>query len=163
MWQSPLEEILDVLAERLLEAVRRRQARRLVIDGLNGFQAVAIYPERFSRFCTALMHELRRLDVTTLVVVESRGLEREELELPLSDVSAVVENIIFLRYQEQAFRRSRLLSILKLRESAYDPTHRAFTITAHGIAIATAAETVSANHDPQRAPTEAPTARQEGP
>ena len=132
VWQSPLEEILDALAERLLDAVRRRPVRRLFIDGLNGFQAAAIYPERLSRFCTALMHELRRLNITTLIAVETRRLESEELEVPITDISAVVENILFLRYQEEVGRRTRLLSILKLRESAYDPTLRAFTITDAG-------------------------------
>ena len=139
VWQSPLEEILDALAERLLDAVRRRPVRRLFIDGLNGFQAAAIYPERLSRFCTALMHELRRLDVTTLVAVETRRLESEELEVPINDLSAVVENIVFLRYREEVGRRMRLLSILKVRESAYNSTLRAFTITDQGIAIAPAA------------------------
>ena len=136
VWQSPLEEILDALAERLLHAVRRRQVWRLVLDGLNGFQSAALYPERFSRFCTALMHELRRLDVTTLLAVETRSLHRQELEVPLTDISAVVENIIFLRYQEDAVRRSRVISILKVRESGYDPTLRTFTITNKGIVIA---------------------------
>jgi circadian clock protein KaiC len=154
LWQSPLEDVLDALAERLLEAVKRRQVRRLVIDGLNGFQAAAVYPERLSRFCTALTHELRRLDVTTLIAVETRHLESEELEVPITDLSAVVENILFLRYWEDAVRRSRVLSILKLRESGYDPTLRAFTITEQGIAIAAAATPVAANppHTPDVPP-----------
>ena len=157
VWQSPLEEILDALAERLLEAVKRRRVRRLFIDGLNGFQAAAVYPERLSRFCTALMHELRRLDVTTLVAVETRGLTSEELEVPIADISAVVENIIFLRYGEEASRRSRIISILKLSESGYDPTMRAFTITAQGISIATAVASVdAATADPRRAPDATP-------
>ncbi len=148
VWQSPLEEILDALAERLLDAVRRRPVRRLFIDGLNGFQAAAIYPERLSRFCTALMHELRRLNITTLLAVETRRLESEELEVPITDISAVVENILFLRYQEEVGRRTRVFSILKLRESAYDPTLRAFSMTAQGLVIAAAA----APHTPEAGP-----------
>ena len=157
VWQSPLEEILDALAERLLAAVRRRQVRRLFIDGLNGFQAAAIYPERLSRFLTALMHELRRLNITTLLAVETRRLESEELEVPITDISAVVENILFLRYQEEVGQRTRVFSILKLRESAYDPTLRAFTITPQGIAIAPAAVA------PETAPAEAPRTPEAGP
>jgi circadian clock protein KaiC len=157
VWQSPLEEILDALAERLLAAVRRRPVRRLFIDGLNGFQAAAIYPERLSRFLTALMHELRRRNITTLVAVETRRLESEELEVPITDISAVVENILFLRYQEEVGRRTRVFSILKLRESAYDPTLRAFTITPQGIAIAPAAVA------PETATAEAPRTPEAGP
>ncbi len=64
------------------------------------------------------------------------ALESEELAVPITDISAVVENIIFLRYQEDAARRSRVISILKVRESGHDPTLRAFTITGKGIVIA---------------------------
>ena len=152
VWQSPLEEILDALAERLLDAVKRRQVRRLFIDGLNGFQAAAVYPERLSRFCTALMHELRRRDVTTLVATETRHLESEELEVPITDLSAVVENILFLRYREDAVQRRRVLSILKLRESGYDPTLRPFTITEQGIALAPAVDPPGAAPDPAQPP-----------
>ena len=157
VWQSPLEEILDALAERLLAAVRRRPVRRLFIDGLNGFQAAAIYPERLSRFLTALMHELRRLNITTLIAVETRRLESEALEVPITDLSAVVENILFLRYQEEVGQRTRAFSILKLRESAYDPTLREFTMTAQGIAIAPAGAT------PETAPAEPPRTPEAGP
>jgi circadian clock protein KaiC len=136
VWQSPLEEILDVLAERVLAAVQRHQARRLVIDGLNGFQSAAVYPERLTRFFTALSHELRRLGVTTLFTVETHTLYEAALEVPIRDLSAVVENILFLRYVEDADRLARVISILKLRESGYDATLRRFTITNHGIEIA---------------------------
>jgi circadian clock protein KaiC len=137
VWQSPLEEILDVLAERLLEAVHQRQARRLFIDGINGFQAAAVHPERLSPFLTAVTHELRRLNVTTIFSVETRTLFDPELEVPINDISAVVENIIFLRYAEDQARLSRVLSILKLREDDYDSTLRTFTITDHGIQLVT--------------------------
>ncbi len=163
VWQSPLEEILDALAERLLHAVKRRQVRRLFLDGLNGFQA-AIYPERLSRFYTALMHELRRLDITTLFAVETRSLQSEELEVPITDISAAVENIIFLRYREDEARRSRVISILKLRESGYDPTLRVFTVTDQGVAISPTQEPEgAATEPPPAAAVLPPPARREGP
>src|SRR6202012_879138 len=43
MWQSPGEALLDEIAERLLAAVKRRNVRRLVIDGLSGFLESAVY------------------------------------------------------------------------------------------------------------------------
>jgi circadian clock protein KaiC len=64
----------------------------------------------------------------------------------------VVENILFLRYREDAVQRSRVLSILKLRESGYDPTLRPFLITEQGIVIARAADGPGAAPDPPPAP-----------
>jgi len=135
VWQSPLEEILDALAERLLAAVQQRQVRRLFIDGLNGFQAAAVYPERMGRFLTALTHELRRLNVTTVFSMETRDLFVPTLDVPVDDLSAIVENIIFLRYAERRSDVHRLISILKLRESGYDPAIRVFTIGDAGLAV----------------------------
>ena len=144
VWQSPLEEILDVLADRLLAAVQRRAVQRLFIDGLNGFQAAAAEPERLSRFFTALTHELRRRNVTTLFSVETRHAVGPEFEVPLSDVSAIVENIVFLRYVELRAQLYRLLSILKVRERGYDSTLHEFTITDHGLEVAATAESAEA-------------------
>jgi circadian clock protein KaiC len=90
--------------------------------------------------------------VTTLVATETRHLESEELEVPITDLSAVVENILFLRYREDAVRRTRVLSILKLRESGYDPTLRPFTITEQGIALAPAVDLPVTAPDPPQPP-----------
>ena len=55
LWYPPTEDILDALGNRLLEAVRRRRVKRLVIDGLLGFQEIAAdRPHRIGRFLTAL-------------------------------------------------------------------------------------------------------------
>ena len=59
VWQPPLERTLDELADRLLTVVRQRGVRRLFIDGLNGFETAAAYPERVGPVFTALSNELR--------------------------------------------------------------------------------------------------------
>ena len=71
--------------------------------------------------------------------------------------------IIFLRYREDAARRSRVISILKMRESGYDPTLRPFTITEQGIVIAPTPEPGVAVSDPPPAAAGLPPGRQEGP
>jgi circadian clock protein KaiC len=65
LWHPPTEDILYALGNRLLEAVRRRRVKRLVIDGLLGFQEIAAdRPHRIGRFLTALANALRVLNVT---------------------------------------------------------------------------------------------------
>jgi circadian clock protein KaiC len=137
LWQPPVEGDIDALAERLLEAVHRRQVRRLFIDGLSGFQEATEYPERLGRFFTALMNELRCQGVTTTYSVELRSIVGPTVEMPLQGLAAVTENIIFMRYVELRSQLHRLISILKVRESAFDAAIREFRITAQGIEVAT--------------------------
>ena len=136
LWQPPLEQDLDALAEQMLAAIERRGVRRLFLDGLTAFAQATAYPERMTRFFTALSNELRARDVTTLVAVETRGLFTQEVETPIEGAAAVVENIIFLRYVEQHSQLNRLVSILKARESDHDTTIRHFTIGRRGLDVA---------------------------
>jgi circadian clock protein KaiC len=46
-----------------------------------------------------------------------------------------LDNLVLLRYFELGSRLQRLISVLKVRESAFDPTIREFAIGGQGIAI----------------------------
>ena len=144
LWQPPLEQDLDALAEQMLAAIERRGVRRLFLDGLTAFAQATVYPERMTRFFTALSNELRARNVTTLVAVETRGLFTEEVESPIEGAAAVVENIVFLRYVELRSQLYRLISILKARESDYDTTIRQFTIGQRGLDVAEGFESAEA-------------------
>jgi circadian clock protein KaiC len=138
LWQSPLQPILDVSAERLLEALRRGSVRRLFIDGLRGWQRAPGATSRLDLFLTALFSELQALKVTTMCSVELPALFSPTLELPMaiSGIADLADNLLFLRYVELESQLYRLLSILKMRESGYDPAIREFRITAQGIDVA---------------------------
>lgn len=144
LWQPPWENLLDALGERLLEAVQRRQVRRLFIDGLKGFQAAAVPAERLSTFFPALAQELRHRDVTTIVSVETRNGMGAEIEAPLNDLSAAVENILRLQYLQVRSRLYRFASITKLRDSDFDSTVHEFTIGTQGIEVAGSAKSAEA-------------------
>ncbi|MDB4945439.1 MAG: uncharacterized protein JWP97_4973 [Labilithrix sp.] len=136
-WQPPLEHNMDSLAERLLERIRERKVprMRLFIDGVSGFRDAAVYPDRLKRFFSALTHQLRELDVTT-VVAEETPLFHANVELPNEEFAAIVENIVLLRHVEFGSELRRLVAILKSRESAYDSHIREFFITPEGIRVA---------------------------
>lgn len=138
LWQSPLQPILDVSAERLLEAIRRRSVRRLFIDGVGGWQRAVASAERLDLFLIALLSELQALEVTTICSVELPALFSPTLELPMaiSEIAVLADNLLFLRYMELDSQLYRLLSILKMRESDYDPAIREFRITDQGIDVA---------------------------
>lgn len=135
VWQLPLEQLLDRLGEELLAQVREHRAERLLIDGLAGFQQTTALPSRISGFFTALANELRVLGVTTVLTAESSSLFGSGVADPLGGVSTVSENLLLLRYVELGTRVRRMIGVLKLRESDYDPTLRDLTITAKGIQL----------------------------
>lgn len=135
LWQAPLEYDLDILAAHLLTAVRKHQIRRLVLDSLTALEATVTYPDRFTRFFTALCNELRTLGVTSIIMSEMPLSFGAEVTLTAHGVTAIAENVIFLRYTELHSQLRRLLSILKTRESDYDPTICEFRITKRGIQV----------------------------
>jgi circadian clock protein KaiC len=135
-WQPPLEHNLDALAERLLERLHERKAKRLrlFIDSVAGFRSAAVYPQRMGRFFSALSHQLRMMDVTTLYSEETPLLS-PGVDTPHPEESAYVENILLLRNVELRSQLYRLISILKMRESLYDSGIREFSISEKGISV----------------------------
>jgi circadian clock protein KaiC len=144
MWQPPLELIADALAERLLNALRDRGARLLFIDGLGPLRDAVIYPERTAPFLVALCNELRTRGVTTILSDETRDLFGPELELPVSGLGAMLDNVIVLRHVELRARLHRFVSVLKTRTGPSDPTLREFTIGKSGIDVSSTFESAEA-------------------
>nr|WP_301340411.1 ATPase domain-containing protein [Corallococcus exercitus] len=136
-WQPPLEHNLDSLAEKLLERIEERKVDRLrlFIDGVSGFRSAAVYPDRMGRFFSALTHQLRMMDVTTLYSDET-PLFSPGVDMPQPEAASTVENVILVRYVELRSQLYRLLSIMKMRESAYDSGIREFSISEKGIRVA---------------------------
>jgi circadian clock protein KaiC len=135
VWQAPTEHVLDALAFRLLDAVERRGVRRLFVDGLGGFMTAATDRGRTSHFFAALANELRARGVSALYTMEARDLIGTNVMLPVDNISSLIENLIFMRFVERESRIQRVLSILKARDSDFDPAIRTFAITGDGIRI----------------------------
>jgi circadian clock protein KaiC len=56
--------------------------------------------------------------------------------VPVEGISAIVENLVLLRFVEFRARLHRLLSVMKVRGSDFDPRLREFCITDVGITLA---------------------------
>lgn len=134
LWQPPLEVILDETLEKLLLAVRERKVKRLFIDGIDGFRQSAFYSVRLDRFFAAMSNVLRTEGVTT-IVTEETPLFSAEITSSTLNLSAVVENIIVLRYVELGARLVRLISIIKTRESGHEASIRELQLTSRGIHV----------------------------
>jgi circadian clock protein KaiC len=135
IWQPAGEQIMDVLAERLLDGVQRRKVKRLVIDGLAGFEESVVRPERLAHFFKSLTNELRGLGVTTILTEELRDLFGPEIRVPLIGAAGVTENIIVVRQIEVASELKRAIAVMKTRETAHDEKLRELTITGRGLQV----------------------------
>jgi circadian clock protein KaiC len=135
LWQPPTDGLLDSYGDVLLSAVRRRGVRRLFIDGLGAFRIAASEPTRIGHFLTALTNELRVLGVTTAYTMEVADIIGPTIRAPIDDLSSVAENLILMRFIELRSRLYRLISILKVRDSDFEPSLHQYTTTSEGLAI----------------------------
>ncbi len=132
-WQPTTEGLLDALGIRLLRLVDEKGIKRLLIDSLGGMARTAINSQRLTEFFSALMSELRARGVTVFATWEIRGLFGPEITSPAPDLSSIVDNILVLRFVEHESELKRLLSILKIRDSFYDPSLLELVINGHGL------------------------------
>ena len=135
LWQPPTDGLIDAYGAQLLEAIRRRGVRRLLIDGLGAIQSVARDPGRVGYYLNALANELRVQGVTTVYTLEVADIMGPNIRAPLGDLSSLAENLVLLRYIELGSRLHRLISILKVRDSGFDSTLHEFVLTNHGLQI----------------------------
>lgn len=135
LWHSQGEQLLDELGHELLRTVIARGVKRLVIDGLTGVLESVTDRERIGRFMACLMNELRARGVATLLTVESTDIVGANVRMPVSGLSAIVENLVFLRFVEHDATLSRLISITKMRNSDYDEHVRELFITDKGLKV----------------------------
>jgi circadian clock protein KaiC len=132
IWHLPLEVLTDRLALELLANIDKRKVTRLLIDGVEGFHDMIVHRHRIKPFLIALVNELRRRNVTTLITQELPYF-RESYQRADSSESVLYENILLLRSAEINGANVRTLSVMKMRESGYDPVHRTFTISDTGM------------------------------
>lgn len=135
LWHSQGEHLIDELAYELLQAVHERGVKRLVIDGLGGLLEAVPDPERLSRFMASLMNELRARNVATLLTMESQDIVGSSVRMPVNAMSAIIDNLVFMRFVEREAMLSRLISVIKMRNRDHDPFVREMTITAAGITV----------------------------
>ena len=136
VWRRPIEGIIDVLGQDLLDAVRRSRAERLFLDGMQGFEVSVDPPDRMREVFSALADELAREGVTTIYSMETADLFGPRIEVPQRGLSAITHNVVLMRHVELDARLYRLLSILKVRDSEHDNRMREFRITSRGIEMA---------------------------
>jgi circadian clock protein KaiC len=133
-WHPAVELSIDELAGELIGAIKRAQASRLVVDGIDGFRQSANRTDRIGLFLNALSNRLRAEGVTTLLT-EEMPLFAEASGPATLRASAMTENIVLMRYVETNSALYRMVSIVKQREGPHDTAIRRLTIDARGLTI----------------------------
>jgi circadian clock protein KaiC len=123
----------DVLAHRLLEAIRKGGAHRLVVDSMAELEG-AVAGDRLREYAAALVASLRHHQVTALLTREVNpfGVEVDLSSLP---ISVLAENVLLLRYVIRRGELLRVLAVLKMRFSNHERALHEFTIGERGLTV----------------------------
>ncbi|MDB5686637.1 MAG: circadian clock protein KaiC, partial [Rhizorhabdus sp.] len=120
-------------SERVRTCVEKYQARTVVIDSVNGYQAAMPQEHALILHMHELLQYLNRQGATTFLTVAQHGLVGD-MKAPV-DVTYLADTVILLRYFEAAGRVRRAISIVKKRTGTHEDTIREFRINASGITL----------------------------
>src|SRR4051794_16412241 len=120
-------------AHRVRTCVEEHQARTVIIDSLNGYQASMPEEKQLILHMHELLQFLNRQGATTFLTVAQHGLVGD-MKAPV-DVTYLADTVILLRYFEAAGRVRRAISVIKKRTSAHEDTIREYRISERGITL----------------------------
>jgi circadian clock protein KaiC len=137
--QSSVEANIDQIGNDLLAAWHAVHPRRVFLDGLHGFQVTADPPERINDILAAAADYLVSRGATLAFTVETPDLLCHPgecaLRVPFPNASRMCENILAIRFAELGGRLRRMFSVIKLRDSGFDPAIRELLIGDRGIEL----------------------------
>ncbi|HVL25449.1 MAG TPA: ATPase domain-containing protein, partial [Thermomicrobiales bacterium] len=135
LWHPTTEFPIDAWATALLATISAHHPRRVMIDGLTALARLSSVVDRLPGFVAALGATMRAEGIATVISAETPTVEAAELDIPLPEAVATLDNVLLLRYVEPRSRLHRLISVLRVRESGFDPHVREFTVTDRGIEV----------------------------
>ena len=121
------------LSERVRRCVEENNARTVVIDSLNGYQASMPEEQSLVLHMHELLQYLNRQGASTFLTVAQHGVVGD-MKAPV-DVTYLADTVILLRYFEAAGRVRRAISVIKKRTSAHEDTIREYRIDNRGITL----------------------------
>ncbi|MET0309284.1 MAG: ATPase domain-containing protein [Sphingomonas sp.] len=120
-------------SERVRRCVEIHQAKTVVIDSINGYQAAMPEEQALILHMHELLQYLNRQGASTFLTVAQHGLVGD-MKAPV-DVTYLADTVILLRYFEALGRVRRAISIIKKRTGAHEDTIREYRIDGRGITL----------------------------
>jgi len=120
-------------AHRVRETVDLNQAKTVIIDSLNGYQAAMTEENALILHMHELLQFLNRQGATTFMTVAQHGLVGD-MRTPV-DVTYLADTVIVLRYFEAMGNVRRAVSIMKKRTGKHETSIREFQISDRGLSV----------------------------
>ena len=120
-------------AHRVRERVDSANAKTVVIDSLNGYQASMPEENALVLHMHELLQYLNRQGATTILTVAQHGLVGD-MKTPV-DVTYLADTVVLLRYFEARGRVRRAVSVIKKRTGHHEDTIREFRISDKGLSL----------------------------
>lgn len=118
---------------RVRACVETFDAKTVVIDSLNGYQAAMPGEQALVLHLHEILQYLNRQGATTFLTVAQHGLVGD-MKTPV-DVTYLADTVILLRYFEALGRVRRAISIVKKRTGPHEDTIREYRIGGEGITL----------------------------
>ncbi len=136
LYLRPLDLSVDETLQRVLEAVKKIGATRVVIDSLAGFE-MAIAPEFREDFRESLYRMIETLTGFGVTIVNTIEVPESFTDLLFSTqaISFLTDDIIRLRYVEIEGQLRRILLVVKMRNGNHSKDVREYQITSRGVEI----------------------------
>ncbi len=122
-------------SHRVRHMVHQAQAKTVVIDSLNGYQAAMPHENALVLHIHELLQYLNRCGATTFLTVAQHGLVGD-MKAPV-DVTYLADTVVLLRYFEARGEVRRAVSIIKKRTGFHEDTIREFRIGSAGLRLGT--------------------------
>ena len=120
-------------AHRVRYLVTEAQAKTVVIDSLNGYQAAMPEENSLILHMHELLQFLNRQGATTILTVAQHGLVGD-MKAPV-DITYLADSVILLRYFEALGKMRRALSVVKKRTGRHEDTIREYKIDSKGLTV----------------------------
>jgi len=121
-------------AHRVRARVTEHDAKTVVIDSMNGYQAAMPAENALVLHIHELLQYLNRGGATTFLTVAQHGLMGDAMKSPV-DLTYLADTVILLRYFEAAGRVRRAVSVIKKRIGSHEDTIREYSIGNGGLRL----------------------------
>lgn len=139
--RPPVDLDVDEVAVKIREEVENVGAQRLMVDTIDDLEAGILNDGRRRGYMAALATMLRQIEVTAVAVLEVPQVAGPELDLGGAPIAVFAENLLLLRNVEYRGRLLRILSVVKMRDSAFDSAVRQYHLTSARLQVMDPEET----------------------
>lgn len=130
--RRPVDLVVDEVTREILDRVEALEPDRLVLESIGDLDHALDGARRRGYMC-ALAAWLRAREVTSLITLETPQTAGPELDFSGTPIAVFAENLVLFRFVEYEGNLYRILSVLKMKDSPYDPSIRQYEITGEGL------------------------------